>query len=457
MPRVSKAGAVADAAKAADDTLSSVLVRQIPHWPKDTPMTATHIASIMLDPAVQKAMGGDTTAESLVKAIAAQPADYWKTWVSQNVSGSAEKVTRQTAKPQGKAAAAGGGGTPTSDLRKRAAELGFAQKDIDKMSDDEVKFNVESVEAAAKKAKSKDAELAEKRQAQRDKNVADRQRIAEKKAAAAEKKAAGKPAKQSTRIVGADKEVVSSGGESRSNVKDTPASAVDLDGLSVDELSQALAKARVRDAMGSSQNVGVQLGQPGSTFTDMTSGSPAMDAVPGVAPTNAGSITVGAGMTPELAERLKTEVNPLTGTPLGAPARSVPVVNGQLAGSFEPPAEPFFKGFDALRGNPFGTYQKMDGTGKPIVDGQGNPVMADRWARSLGRNTPAALVKYVAPAAAVAYGAKPLIQFFASMRNQQPASDGIAEAVEARIRMQQRFGNPGEGRPTYVPDTPPAR
>lgn len=411
----------------APGSLAHAMRQAIAGWPSDAPLTAIHLSGIMQLPEVTKALEGKTAnAQSLVEAIAAQPPAFWKKWVADNVSGSAEKVTRQTAKPQGKAAAAGGDGTPTSDLRKRTLELDFKQEDIDKMSDDEVKFNVESVEAATAKAKSKDAERAEKRQAQRDENAAQRQRISDKKAAAAEKKAAGKPAKQSTRSVGADKEVVSSGGESRSNVKDTPASAVDLDGLSVDELSQALAKARVRDAMGSSQNVGVQLGQPGSTFTDMASGSPNLAPLAGAGQAGDGSFVVGNfGASAPSVQSV---------APSGSPHSLAPVPAGLFAQpttSPPPPTEPFFKGFDALRGNPFGTYQKMDGTGKPIVDGQGNPVMADRWARSLGRNTPAALVKYVAPAAAVAYGAKPLIQFFAGMRNQQPASDGIAEAVEA--------------------------
>lgn len=278
----------------APGSLAHAMRQAIAGWPSDAPLTAIHLSGIMQLPEVTKALEGKTAnAQSLVEAIAAQPPAFWKKWVADNVSGSAEKVTRQTAKPQGKAAAAGGDGTPTSDLRKRTLELDFKQEDIDKMSDDEVKFNVESVEAATAKAKSKDAELAEKRQAQRDENAARRQRISDKKAAAAEKKAAGKPAKQSTRSVGADKEVVSSGGESRSNVKDTPASAVDLDGLSVDELSQALAKARVRDAMGSSQNVGVQLGQPGSTFTDMASGSPNLAPLAGAGQAGDGSFVVG--------------------------------------------------------------------------------------------------------------------------------------------------------------------
>lgn len=451
-------------------SLAHALKAGISAWPSEQPMTAGHLSKIMVIPEVQKALEGKpANAQNLLEAIASQPPAFWNKWVADNVGG-AEKVTRQTAKPQGKqggdsapkggkAAAAAGGTSPSGPdaLRKRLIELDMREEDVAKIADEDLQWNVDTIEAAMEKARTsgtKDSQVAAKRQAGRDERSAKRQRVAEKKAAAEEKKAAAPAPKAPRRgSAGTDKDVVSSG-ESRSNVADTPASAVDLDGMTVEQLSEALAKARVRDAMGATQNVGVRLGQPGSTFTDMSSGAPAIDPLAGAAQAGDGSIIVGnvGGGIPSVQQV----------APSGSPRSLQPPPPGLFSSQQSPPtppAEPFFKGFDALRGNPFGTYQKMDGTGKPMMDAQGNPVMADRWARSMARNTPAAVVKYGVPTAAVAFGTKPLIQFFASvMRGQQPAaSDGIAEAVEARIRMQQRFGDPGQSRPTYVPDTPPAQ
>lgn len=103
----------------APGSLAHAMRQAIAGWPSDAPLTAIHLSGIMQLPEVTKALEGKTAnAQSLVEAIAAQPPAFWKKWVADNVSGSAEKVTRQTAKPQGKAAAAGGDGTPTSDLRK---------------------------------------------------------------------------------------------------------------------------------------------------------------------------------------------------------------------------------------------------------------------------------------------------------------------------------------------------
>jgi hypothetical protein len=443
-------------------------------WPKDVPFTTGHLTKIAADPKVAAALEGKPfTAENINAAVAAQPADYWKSWIASNIEG-AEKVTRQTQKPAGKAgaktapekgkAATGNTGGDLSPMRKRLLELDMKPEDVAKMTDDEVTFNVESIEKALAKSRSKSnpaSESAKKKQAKRDENAAKRQRQTERAAKKDAKitEVKPKPAPR-TKAVGSDKDVVSTDGEEQvagttTAVDDT----TDIDGLSVEQLQEMLAKARVRDAMGATQDVGVRLGQPGSTFADMSSGSPAMDAVPGVASAGSGSINVGAGMTPELAERLKTEINPLTGTTIGAPGRSVPVVNGQLAGSFDngPPKEPFFKGLDFLRGNPFGQYQRTDAaTGNPLVNQQGDPVMADRWGRAAARNSLAPLVKYGVPAAAAYYGSSPIISAVARWRGQQPAADSNADAdaILARLKMEQRFNG---SRPVYAPDTPPVQ
>jgi hypothetical protein len=437
-------------------------------WPKDVPFTTVHLTKLSADPKVAAALQGKPfTAENINAAVAAQPADYWKSWIASNVEG-AEKVTRQTQRPAGKAGAktapekgkAATGGE-LSDARKRLIELEMPEADVAKMSDEEADFNVQSIEKSLAQARSKGnpaSEAAQKKQAKRDENAAKRQKHADRAAKkdAAITEAKPKPATR-TRTVSVDKDVVTTDGEEPvAGATTAVADTTDIDGLSVEQLREMLTKAQVRDAMGSATDVGANVG---STFMNMASGSPAMDAVPGVASAGSGSINVGAGMTPELAERLKTEINPLTGTTIGAPGRSVPVVNGQLAGSFDngPPKEPFFKGLDFMRGNPFGQYQRTDAaTGNPLVNQQGAPVMADRWGRSAARNSLAPIVKYVAPAAAAYYGSSPIISAVARWRGQQPAADSNADAdaIMARIKMEARFNG---SRPVYAPDTPPAQ
>jgi hypothetical protein len=443
-------------------TLAHAIKKETGVWPEGVPLTTLHLTKILGSPEVEKALsGGKPTPENLAKAVAAQPVEFWKKWVADNVT-NGEKVTRQTPKPTGKAGdkpAAGNTGGDLSPMRQRLLELDMKPEDVAKMTDDEVAFNVESIEKALAKSRTAgnaNSELAQKKQQRRDENAAKRQKAAERDAKRGEKASAGpksKPAAGKPKAVGADKDVVTSDDSEVVAGDDTAVrGTTDLDGMTVEQLQEALAKAKVRDAMGASQDVGVRLGQPGSTFTDMTSGSPSLDTAAGAAQAGDGSIIVGnvGGGIPSVQQVMPS------GSPHSLQTPPAGLFAQPQSAAAQKPTEPFFKGFDALRGNPFGQYQKTDAaTGNPAVDAQGNPVMADRWGRATLRKTPAAIAYGVGVPLAGYYGGGALIQALAGMRNQQAANPSAdQDAIIARIKMNERFSG---SRPVYAPDTPPAQ